>query len=162
MNEQRASGEAELRMALHGLRQDIAPARDLWPGIAARLSPQSAVASRQPRTWPWALAASMLLALGLGWQGGLRSVRPVPVGPSQPAAMPTQAEALTLHYEAALREFDVAQVPESWQQGLRALDHSAEQVLAALRLQPDSQQLLERLRWIYARRIALSRRALFA
>ena len=37
MNERTPIGEAELRLALRGLRHDIEPARDLWPGIAARI-----------------------------------------------------------------------------------------------------------------------------
>lgn len=162
MNDQYVHGEAELRMALHGLRRDIAPERDLWPGIAQRLQPQSSVAVRQSRGWPLALAASMLLALGLTWQVDTQPARPIPVGQPVSGALPTQAEALTLHYEAALREFDMAAVPGSWQASLQVLDHSAEQVLIALRQQPDSQSLLDRLRRIYARRIALSRRAIFA
>ena len=37
MNERTPIGEAELRLALRGLRRDIEPARDLWPDIAARI-----------------------------------------------------------------------------------------------------------------------------
>lgn len=163
MNEQQGFSEAELRLALRGLRVDVAPQEDLWPGIAARLS-LPRVGARPPSAgWPWAAVATTLLAIGLLWSGGAQTVRPVPISPPRAAALPLQAEALTLHYQAALRELgQVPAAPESWQQGLHALDHSAEQVLSALRLQPDSPQLLERLRWIYARRIALSRRALFA
>ena len=159
MNDIQDIGEAELRLALRGLRRDIEPSRDLWPGIEARLRPQRPVA-RPARIWPWALAASMTLALGLAWQGsGPVAPRPVPVAAAAPIT--SEADALTLHYEAALRELDVASVPASWQAGLQALDHSAALVQAALRQHPDSPQLLEQLRQLYARRIALSRRALF-
>jgi len=163
MNDIQDIGEAELRLALRGLRRDIEPSRDLWPGIEGRLRPQRPVA-RPARIWPWALAASMTLALGLAWQGsGPVAPRPVPVATPMAAAAPitSEADALTLHYEAALRELDVASVPASWQAGLQALDHSAALVQAALRQHPDSPQLLEQLRQLYARRIALSRRALF-
>ena len=47
MNGKHEIGEAELRMALHALRRDIEPERDLWPGIAARLQP------RPPRQALW-------------------------------------------------------------------------------------------------------------
>jgi hypothetical protein len=165
MNAKHEIGEAELRMALHTLRRDIEPERDLWPGIAARLSQQrQAPAPRPRRVWPVALAASMLLALGLAWQGsGPQAVRPVAVG-GQPATvpLPKEAEALSTHYQAALRELDVRAAPASWQPGLEALDRSAEQILAALRQSPESAQLLEQLRQIYTRRLALSRRAIFA
>lgn len=163
MNGKHEIGEAALRMALHALRRDIEPEQDLWPGIAMRLQPQRP-AARKLKVWPVALAASMLLVLGLAWQGGMQpqSVRPIPVGAPASAGLPIEAEALTVHYQAALRELDVSSAPASWQPGLEALDDSAAQILSALRQSPESTQLLERLRQIYARRIALSRRALFA
>ena len=162
MNGKHEVGEAELRMALHTLRRDIEPGQDLWPGIAARLQPQRPTA-RKLKAWPMAIAASMLLALGLAWQGGMQQpARPVPVSPPVPGGLPMEAEALTMHYQAALRELDMPSVHASWEPGLEALDNSAAQILSALRQSPESTQLLERLRQIYARRIALSRRALFA
>ena len=165
MSGQHDIGGASLRMALQSLRRDIEPGHDLWPGIAAKLSPQPVAARPLRRIWPFAMAASMLLALGLARQGVPDQVRPVVVSTSAPAAVvpvASEAEALTLHYQAALREFDAGAMPVSWQPGLDALDHGAQQVLAALRLHPQSPQLLEQLRQIYARRLALSRRALFA
>lgn len=165
MNGKNEIGEASLRMVLQALRRDIQPERDLWPGIAARLSPRVQAARPPRRVWPLAMAASMLLALGLARQEAPESVRPLAVdalAPVRAASLVSEAEALTLHYQAALRELDVRAVPASWQPGLEALDHGAGQVLAALRHSPQSPQLLERLRQIYARRLALSRRALFA
>lgn len=163
MNGKHEIGEAELRMALHALRRDIEPEHDLWPGIAARL-PLQRQAPRPRRVWPVALAASMLLALGLAWQGsGPHDVRPVAVGEQVAAKpLPKEAEAMSTHYQAALRELDVRAAPASWQPGLEALDRSADQILAALRQSPESAQLLEQLRQIYTRRLALSRRAIFA
>lgn len=164
MSGQHDIGEARLRMALLALRRGIEPGHDLWPGIATRLSSQSVVARPPRRIWPLAMAASLLLALGLARQGGPDMARPVAVAALAPAAVApvaSEAETLTLHYQAALRELDVGAVPASWQPGLDALDHGARQVLAALRQSPQSPQLLEQLRQIYARRLALSRRALF-
>lgn len=165
MSTQHDTGEASLRMALQALRRDIEPERDLWPGIAARLSPQRVPARPLRRIWPFAMAASMLLALGLVRQEAPALARPVVVearapGGAAPAAA-SEAEALTRHYQAALREMDGRAAPASWQPGLEALDQGAMQVLAALHHSPQSPQLLERLRQIYARRLALSRRALF-
>ena len=162
MNEQHDIGDARLRMALHALRRDIEPGHDLWPGIQARLSPRPAAVRPSRRVWPLAMAASMLLALGLARHGAPEVVRPVAVTPGAVAPVASEAEALTLHYQAALRELDARAAPASWQPGLEALDQGAQQVLAALRHSPQSPQLLERLRQIYARRLALSRRALFA
>ena len=64
-----------LRWQLQGLRRDVSPQADLWPGIAARIAStpqQQAVAMAPPvnrrRLVPWAMAASVLLAAGFIWQ----------------------------------------------------------------------------------------------
>lgn len=161
MSEFAPIGTAALRLALVGLRQEEAPAHDLWPGIEARLTVVPAkVAARKHRIWPLAMAASMLLALGLAWHGGLSPASKVPVHVPDNGVLPEEALAMTRQHQAALLELDLY-VPASWRPGLDALDRSAEQVLAALRERPDSMRLLDQLRHIYARRIALSRRAVF-
>lgn len=175
MTKQTHLGDAQLQLALRGLRRDIEPTQDLWPGIAARLSPHTQQAARISRgawarsssIWPWALAASLLLAVGLLAQPGPRAVRPLAVASASgdqvnTAALPAQAQVMTLHYQAALRELNTDGLPASWQPGLQALDHSAAQVQAALRKNPDSPWLMGQLRQIYLRKIALSRRALLA
>lgn len=45
-----------------GLPKDVAPSRDLWPGIAARLSTAGAAPARPAFRWPLALAAGLLVA----------------------------------------------------------------------------------------------------
>ena len=163
------SGDAALRLALRGLRQDRDPGSDLWPGIEARIHalPQASapVAANRRWAWPLAMAASMLLSAGVAWQ-----MRPAeaPMAARQAdvrvAATLVQREAgtLTVQYQAALRELDVQPAPASWQPGLEALDRSAAEIRSALQQNPDSRLLLERLRETYTRRLALSRRALYA
>ena len=163
------SGDAALRLALRGLRQDRDPGRDLWPDIEARIHalPQASapVAANRRWAWPLAMAASMLLSAGVAWQ-----MRPAeaPMAARQAdvrvAATLVQHEAgtLTVQYQAALRELDVQPAPASWQPGLEALDRSAAEIRSALQQNPDSRLLLERLRETYTRRLALSRRALYA
>ena len=163
------SGDAALRLALRGLRQDRDPGRDLWPDIEARIHalPQASapVAANRRWAWPLAMAASMLLSAGVAWQ-----MRPAeaPMAARQAdvrvAATLVQREAgtLTVQYQAALRELDVQPAPASWQPGLEALDRSAAEIRSALQQNPDSRLLLERLRETYTRRLALSRRALYA
>ena len=162
-------GDAALRLALRGLRQDRDPGRDLWPGIEARIHalPQASVPVSPPRRWAWplAMAASMLLSAGVAWQ-----MRPA----DAPVAGPTveervavtlvqrEASTLTVQYQAALRELEFQPVPANWQPGLDALDRSAAEIRSALQQNPDSRLLLERLRETYTRRLALSRRALYA
>ncbi|WP_240126684.1 hypothetical protein [Thermomonas alba] len=186
MSNPHETDDIALRLALRGLRREIDPGRDLWPEIAARLQAQGATppptrlrSHRRGWQWPLALAASLALALGLAWQlrpgvtvgsGSPQSATQAPmpaastiaVAADTHAALPPEAALLTRHYEAALAEIGLRQVPVSWQPGMQALDRSAEQIRQALREQPDSRLLLERLRQTYARRIALARRALYA
>ena len=66
--------DANLRLQLRGLRRDIEPEGDLWPGIAARIAatPQAARPAAPARRGhgatrfaPWALAASLVLTVGV-------------------------------------------------------------------------------------------------
>ncbi len=181
MNKERVQmGDAEMRMALRGLRRDIEPERDLWPGIAARLQSipqQSGKTSRRPRPgwlWPLAMAASLLLAVGVAWQiKPLKSTTDVvpqvaqasPVSASDVTGNETlvqrEAGSMTVHYESALREMELKPLPVGWQPGLDALDRSAVEILTAMQHDPDSRLLLERLRATYTRRLVLARRALY-
>lgn len=170
-------GEAELRMALRGLRQDAEPGHDLWPGIAARIAalPMHAQAAQaQPRQrwlWPLATAASLLLAVGVTWKTQPSDPSPAmsgaPIATTAAGArkrtplVQREAETLTVQYQAALRELDVQAMPAGWQPGVDALDRSAAEIRSALQRDPNSRLLLERLRATYSRRLALSRRALY-
>lgn len=175
---QRVPGEAELRLALRGLRQDADPGTDLWPGIVARIAalPRQAPAAPPRRTlqwlWPLATAASLLLAVGVTWKLQPATLSPHGSGAAiattaagagrQVPLVQREAETLTVQYRAALRELDAQAVPAGWQPGLEALDRSAAEIRGALRRDPHSRLLLERLRDTYTRRLALSRRALYA
>ena len=152
------------RWALRDLRRDIAPGRDLWPQIAARIATGAPVMdARRTTRWsprrfaPLALAASLLLAVGIAWHW-----QP-PQSPSQPTAklMQAEARAMTREYNAALREVE-ASAPEATatqQPALRELDRSAAQIRTALARDPDARFLLERLRHTYSLRLALTQRA---
>ncbi|QIL19988.1 hypothetical protein [Thermomonas sp. HDW16] len=177
IDEKRSSiGEAELRLALRGLRQGTEPAADLWPGIAARIAalpqhaPTTSPRPHQRWLWPLATAASLLLVVGVTWKMqpvgpvSVMSATPIANGP-QTARMPLvqrEAETLTVQYQAALRELDAHATPAGWQPGLDALDRSAAEIRDALQRDPNSRLLLQRLRDTYTRRLALSRRALYA
>ena len=168
--------DAGMRLALRGLRRDIEPAHDLWPGIASRLHPlpqKSGPAPRRSRPawlWPIAMAASLVLAVGLAWQPkpdqAAIATRPVVAASAVPgrsdSLVQREAEAMTTHYEAALREISAQAVPAGWQPGFEALDRSAIEIRGALQHDPDSRLLLQRLRHTYTRRLALARRALYA
>ena len=175
---QRSIGEAELRMALRGLRRDAEPGSDLWPGIAARIAvlPQHSHAAppHSNMRWLWSLAtaASLMLAVGVTWKMQPASPSPLASGATiattaagarkKAPLVQREAETLTVQYQAALRELDPHAVPAGWQPGLEALDRSAAEIRVALQRDPNSRLLLQRLRDTYTRRLALSRRALYA
>lgn len=173
MNEQRPGqagqmGEAELRMALRGLRQDREPGHDLWPGIAARIQllpqqhPLPRPAWRRWRWWPLATAASMLFAAGVAWQLAPSDPAQGRHGAAAATLVQREADGMTAQYRAALRELEAGTVPASWHPGLEALDRSVAEIRGALRQDPNSRLLLERLRDSYTRRLAMTRRALYA
>ena len=161
----------ELRWKLRGLRRDIPPGRDLWPGIVERL--EKLEKPEEPSGTAWrvasnrrrnrfvptiALAASLALAVGLSWQQ-----RPTP---GSDAAAPgaqlisAEAEAMTLEYQAALRELQGAAPPRATANSpaLQELDRSAAQIRTALTRDPEARFLLDRLQHTYARRLELTQR----
>jgi hypothetical protein len=149
-----------LRLQLRGLRREIEPGADLWPGIAARLGNQAAPAQRRARSrWaPLAMAASLVLAAGLAWKmPGM-----APPSPSAEPLVQREAAALARQYEGAFEE--LARLPsgasaEPYATALQQLDQSAAQILGAIELDPNSPLLLDQLRRTYARRLAITQRA---
>ncbi|MFC5570318.1 hypothetical protein ACFPN1_09640 [Lysobacter yangpyeongensis] len=143
-----------LRWQLRALRQDTPPSHDLWPGIAARL-PAQRTAPRS-RRWlrPLALAASLVLAVGVaGWFARGTQV----AAPASPTLVQREADGLTRQYQAALQEMQ-APTPATLQPTVEALDRDAATIRAALARDPDSVLLLEQLRRTYAHRLALAQR----
>lgn len=146
--------DLQLRRQLRALAQDRPPRRELWPQIAAALPPRRRHAAwRRPGPALWALAAGMVVALGL-------LLVPVPVaepplGPaSADTAAPDSADVLLAAYDqvlAAERDWrDQRPLPPTAPGALeriaaaRELDASLAQLAAALRIEPES-QLLRRL-----------------
>ena len=166
--------DASLRLQLRGLRRDVDPSADLWPGIAARIAAAPRSAQRSPsmrrgpggsRLAPWALAASLVLVVGVAWK-----LQPPSLAPSAAVAasaglpmLDRQADAMTREYQAALHEIEAATPgrtqahPEA--AALRELDHSAKQIRTALERDPDARFLLDRLRKTYTQRLAITQRA---
>jgi hypothetical protein len=119
---------AEEEAPVPGLRElprELAPARDLWPGIAPRLRRR-----RNPQPWiGLALAASVVVALAvqLRWQ---HAVGPDPALPESAAAAPMAlAAAMPSHQRALVKA------------NLKIADDAASQLQRALRQQPDSASL---------------------
>jgi hypothetical protein len=164
MTTQDDSPHAPLRWRLRGLRQDTPPQRDLWPGIAERIAAMPQVPVPEPsrlpqarRLAPWAMAASVLLAVGLVWQNQAPPGQPPPG--TEESLFQREATALTREYQGALAQFSGTQAPPELAPALDALDHSAAQIRSAIDSDPNARFLLDQLRRTYARRLALSQRA---
>lgn len=152
-----------LRWQLQALRRDIEPQGDLWPGIAVRIAatPQQAAVegvqriARARRFAPWAMAASVLLAIGMVWQ-----LNPVDPAPRQGNPLiRQQAVSMTLDYEKALAQLQQAETHPEMHAAFGDLDRSVQQILAAIDRDPNAPFLLEQLRRTYARRLQLTQRA---
>jgi len=148
----------QLRWQLRQLPRELEPRRDLWPGIASQLPANNSARSRR---WPWiaglALAASLSLAIGLGW----RQMEPeISTQDSLRAQLvQREADAMTREYRAAMRHFSGAPMPEPLLPTLLSLDQSAIDIRQAIADDPQSAFLLQQLQRTYARRLTLTQRA---
>jgi hypothetical protein len=161
-----SNDELDLLRRLRQLPREVEPAHDLWAGIAARIEAPPAASLPRARRWrvALALAASSALVFVLAWQLML----PVSDGPTTaPLAGATpardelvrrQAEAIAIEYRLALEPFAAAPMPSALLPAATELDSSAEQLLDALREQPDATYLLDRLRRTYDQRLKLAQR----
>ena len=145
-----------LRWQLRALRQDVPPSRDLWPDIAAKLAaapaPAAATELRHRRVAPFALAASVLLAVTVTWQ--------LQRAPEGDALIQREAAAMTRDYTGALAQMDTqAKASPDYAPALHALDQSAAEIRHPIATDPQARFLLEQLRRTYARRLALTQRA---
>lgn len=165
--------ELEYRRLLKKLPDRVEPARDLWPGINARLgAPARQSRLRQP--FPFAIAASLLTAVLLGALV-LSQAAPerTPVSNSAPLATRLQTpallrerQAMVIESEAAWREIggrDERTVmqsagPEVFAAWLE-LDGAETELEAALKSAPQAEFLLVRLKHVELEKLKLARLA---
>jgi hypothetical protein len=159
--------EFELLRDLRALRQPAMPATDAWPAIAARIAAPVAVTPAPRRAmWPEALAASMVLGLGvlLAISTGDRLQGPTGDSPAAVSAeLPwslREALALDAAYAGALEEARRSAPPAA-----RELVHAEREIDAAQRAledalaeQPDAVHLLDLLRRTHEQRLRLAQR----
>ena len=170
--------EQDLLDRLAALPRDIPPENDAWPRIAARISKAPASrddAGRRLPVWPLAAAASVVVAVatGLLWDG--QSARPV----SEPTTVDTSLASsgdvdsapflagnpgTEIEYQAAFREFlaldSLATTPadsgiEPMGRGWETLRRVEIELEAALKLNPHSRFLLDRMTSLRARQLEL-------
>src|SRR5262249_32804199 len=103
----RMNNEDKLQKSVDRLARDIAPGRDLWPGIAARIEKRK----RNRAPWAYGLAASFLVAVATGglWFGLAHRV-PV-AGPAELVASTPSPEAQYFAQRAAFAENSVETAP---------------------------------------------------
>ena len=106
--------EFEMLRRLRALRVEQQPGRDLWPAIAARLeepAPWRAKAAPRRMLWPWAAAATVTMAVGMGFfitrQFNALAPAAAPVASAPAAASGSswgaaETRAMQLAYEGAL------------------------------------------------------------
>lgn len=157
----------ELLRDLRGMRQPTAPESDLWPAIATRIATPGEVA-RSPRRmmWPEAMAASVVLGLGLLLSIGTGEHMPA-TGMDAPAtasaAMPwslREAVALDAAYAGALEEARRSAPPPARElvRAEREIDAAQRALEDALAQQPDAVHLLDLLRRTHEQRLRLAQR----
>lgn len=145
-----------LHLQLRGLRRDIVPQVDLWPAIEQRIvqAPRRSSVARSGRLRRWlplAMAASLLLAIGFAWRTN--------IAPQPQPLIRQHAMVMAQDYRSALQQLDQAPIHPEIKPALDDLDHTAAQILSAIDEHPDARFLLDQLRRTYARRLALTQRA---
>jgi hypothetical protein len=158
-----------------GLPKDVAPSRDLWPAIAARLGEAEGAPRRPAFRWPMALAAGFLVASVsalLTW-GLMRE--PAPVTPPVAIAVPAAGEILPVSYgpnsglsAAELRARDELhagfrakletlqpETREAIRKNLAIMQAAADEIDAALAKDPASGMLKDLLVGTYKRELQL-------
>jgi hypothetical protein len=150
---------------LRALRQPVEPATDLWPAIAARIAPAGVVpATRRRLMWPEALAASVVLGIGVRLAVG--GAPQAPVDPQASLAEPgipwsvREALALDASFAGALEEARQVAPPPSGEvlRADRELDNAQRALEDALAQQPDAVHLLDLLRRTHEQRLRLAQR----
>ena len=151
--------ERRLDQYLGGLPKSIEPARDLWPGIEARMEPAP---GRRARRWAWQAAAAVLLVASSSIVT-LQLVKPrapavaeLPASPSGPAVVPAAfgpGHALDPEYLVAKEQLAemlaqrIDAMPASARSKLEAnlaeLQRATAEINAALALQPGDPLLEE-------------------
>jgi hypothetical protein len=160
--------EARLIEAIRALPRTMRPARDLWPGIDARLSDRGGQASAVSGAPGWrhaALAASVVLVFAAGLLLGRQfgPGRPAVEGPAPNLALRAALQASEMEYQAAFRQFTpigtarglletpaIQSIENSWEE----LQQAEAALLAALAQHPENTYLNQRLLDLRAQQLA--------
>lgn len=149
--------EFELQRQLRGLREPIAPQRDLWSGIESRIDPTHRLpAMPARRRWPMALAASLFV-------GVLSSVALMSMqtqAPNEPAVSVSNSESVKVRIERARQQ---ARSGDPRLAGSEVvLDSAISELEAALQQQPDATFLVGLINRTHAQQRRIARLGLDA
>jgi hypothetical protein len=139
------NNEDKLQKSVDRLARDIAPGRDLWPGIAARIEKRQ----RNRAPWAYGLAASFLVAVAAGglWFG-LAHRAPGTGAPTELVASNPSPEAQYFAQRAAFAENSVQTAPNLAPatravilKNLQIIEGSMQQIEGALEKDPSNPRL---------------------
>jgi hypothetical protein len=142
-----------LQELIDTLPREVSPERDLWPGIdhAINLPARPGMSYR-----PYALAASVLLVLGLSLFYGVRQPIPTVADPAIDEYISSLQNEHERSKQAILVEFQQQQAMyPQWEDQLHELEEAENVVYDALRRDPDNRELLNILRDVQAKQLKL-------
>jgi anti-sigma factor RsiW len=160
------------------LPRALAPARDLWPGIAARIAADARPASRPAWRRPWTLAAAAAIALlassvairprsepprsqaSAGRVAGIAVPAAAGLAPDLEQAEVAYARAAS-DLRGALESEREALAPGTLRildQNLRAIDAALDEIRAALAKDPTNSELVRMLQGAHKRKLELLQR----
>lgn len=148
-----SQAKPSLQDMVNTLPRELPPKRDLWPGINHAIN----LPARTPFSFrPYALAASLLLVLGLSVFYGLRQPRPSLPDMALEAYISSLQSDHARSKQAVLIEFQQqrALYPQ-WEEQLHQLEQAEKMVYDALRRDPDNRELLNILRDVQAKQLKL-------
>jgi hypothetical protein len=146
------SSSDPLQQRIAELPRELMPARDLWPGIDHAIN----AAPRNDMYRPFALAASVLLVLGLSVFYGLRQPTPTLADPSIDSFIRgLQADHLRSKQSVLVEFRDQQAWYPAWEDQLHQLEQAENVIYAALRNDPANRELLSILRDVQEKQLKL-------
>lgn len=144
------------------LKHDVAPKRDLWPGIELAISRQNSEKPHLNRMLEhvkqWFFAPQMSIAMGVAVTGLLLVVaNNQQIEPQKSSGLVSQLTAQHLQQKNILLASFERQpaLTVNWQQQIEELDQAAEAIRKALEHEPDNLALLKMLQQVYQQQIEL-------
>jgi len=137
---------------INNLKRDIAPSRDLWPGIDHAINSNTIAVPKS-----LAIAASIMLVVSVAFSAGLYFNRPLPNDSQVLASMVSMLQnEHERNKQALLVEYQnqTALAPD-WEGQMQQLEQAEQAIYEALREDPQNIELLKILRQVQTKQIEL-------